>query len=576
MIFSKKTFYSYTVFLFIFFLTPLTAFSASISLSPGTTSVSAGNIFTVNVVVNTEGKIINNAETEIQFPTEFLEVVSIDRSSSIFSLWVDEPTFSNISGKISFNGGVPNPGYQGASGKVLSIVFRAKKAGAASMVFVNSAIRENDGLGTDILTAKFGSNISITSTPTTPVVEKPTTPTTQTVGDLVVTSPTHPNQKSWYNKNDVELFWKLPADATAVKTLLGSFPNSAPTVLYSNPISSKSINNLEDGTWYFHINYLGTNGWSNVTHFKIQVDTQNPKNISVNTSIDESGRVTLSAEAEDDLSGIDYYSVVVDSNPSFIIKADENGRGQSNVPITSVGDHSIVVRVYDRAGNVAEKIVSITTNTVTAVSIDSYPVKIKVGENIEISGTAPYSGAKVSISVKKDNVVVESYKLTADSYSKFNFKSQQIENPGIYTVWADVLDSANTVSASSQRINIEVIKPIMLQIGSYTTELLSVLVPAVVLILILLLSLYYGWYKFLGLRRKIRKDFDQMHERVHRAFRLLSTETAKQLEILEKSRKKAKLSASEQAILDEIKDSVNQIDLYVETQLKNIEDKDLK
>jgi hypothetical protein len=93
--------------------------------------------------------------------------VSLTKNSSIFSLWVEEPKFSNNSGTITLNGGLPNPGYLGTNGNVVSITFKAKKPGTASLIFSNALIRENDGLGTNILTGTNQAFISIL-----PVVEK--------------------------------------------------------------------------------------------------------------------------------------------------------------------------------------------------------------------------------------------------------------------------------------------------------------------------------------------------------------------------------------------------------------------
>ncbi len=97
----------------VFFLLPYTAVAATLSLSPAAASVAAGNIITVTAVVNSQGVAVNNAESVIQFPTDLLQVISVSRSSSIFTLWVEEPTFSNVTGRVSFNGGITNPGFLG-------------------------------------------------------------------------------------------------------------------------------------------------------------------------------------------------------------------------------------------------------------------------------------------------------------------------------------------------------------------------------------------------------------------------------------------------------------------------------
>ncbi|HLP86578.1 MAG TPA: cohesin domain-containing protein [Candidatus Paceibacterota bacterium] len=146
-----------------FLFAPSRLFAASLSILPNPSNISTGGTTVMKVYVNTEGKSINNAEAVIQFPVDTLQVVSISKSSSIFSLWVEEPSFSNITGKINFNGGIPTPGYIGSNGYIASITFKAKTAGVAPIIFLSGAVRENDGLGTDILTSKKGSMINVSA-----------------------------------------------------------------------------------------------------------------------------------------------------------------------------------------------------------------------------------------------------------------------------------------------------------------------------------------------------------------------------------------------------------------------------
>lgn len=149
---------------------PVKTFAASLSLLPSPSTVSVGNIVSVKVYVNTESKYINNADATIQFPTDIVDVLSVTKNSSIFTLWVEEPNFSNSNGTITFNGGLPNPGYNGGSGYIATITFKAKKQGTASIIFTDGAVRANDGLGTDILSSKNGGIIQITAPVVTPVV----------------------------------------------------------------------------------------------------------------------------------------------------------------------------------------------------------------------------------------------------------------------------------------------------------------------------------------------------------------------------------------------------------------------
>jgi hypothetical protein len=108
--------------------------------------------FTVDVLVSAE-KAINAAQGTINFPSEYLEVIGTKSDiNSIVDLWVQKPSFSNVGdvGNVRFGGVILNPGFSGTNGKIMGIIFRVKKEGAADLVFGESAILANDGLGTNI------------------------------------------------------------------------------------------------------------------------------------------------------------------------------------------------------------------------------------------------------------------------------------------------------------------------------------------------------------------------------------------------------------------------------------------
>lgn len=176
-----KYLFSIVLLVITFFVYTNKIYAATLSLLPSPATVSVGNIVSVKVFVNTVSKSINNAEATIQFPVDMLDVLSITKGSSIFTLWVEEPNFSNTTGKITFNGGVPNPGYNGQSGYIATITFKAKKQGTASVIFSDGAVRENDGLGTDVLTSKNSGIIQISAQKEIEVIKKPEVPKTPTL-----------------------------------------------------------------------------------------------------------------------------------------------------------------------------------------------------------------------------------------------------------------------------------------------------------------------------------------------------------------------------------------------------------
>ncbi|HPW34493.1 MAG TPA: hypothetical protein PK367_01890, partial [Candidatus Paceibacterota bacterium] len=268
-ILSKVFFACFAVFLLVPFGAKLEA--ATMSLVSSSLSVDVGGIFTLKAFVDTQQKYINNAEATISFSPDLVEVVSVSGKDSIFSLWVEQPTFSNINGQITFNGGVVNPGFIGSRGEAVSAVFRAKKSGTANFLLSGVAIRENDGLGTNILT-NYGSAVVTIKFPTTqpsptvPVQEE--IPGVPQVGGMgtgespTVSSPTCPDQNLWCSSKKVVFTWDLPEGATAVQTLLGKNPDSIPTITYDSPIIKKEVDNLGNGVLYFHIRYKDGTGWS--------------------------------------------------------------------------------------------------------------------------------------------------------------------------------------------------------------------------------------------------------------------------------------------------------------------------
>jgi hypothetical protein len=313
---SNKIKYLFRAFLLVILLFVFTnkIYAASLSILPSPSTVSVGNIVSVKININTEGKSVNNGEATIQFPVDMLEVISITKGSSIFTLWVEEPKFSNQTGKISFNGGVPNPGFTGGSGYVATITFKAKKQGTASIIFSDGAVRENDGLGTDILTSKNSGvvQIGIQKEIEIPVVSNnkgvPVKP--------VIMSETHPNSDLWYASNTATFNWKIPSTVTTLKTLFNKVATSSPTVSYDNSVTQKTLNNISDGISYFHLQYFNSAGGSTIAHYKIKVDSTAP--LAFNPIIEKvDGKNLVKLNAEDVTSGIDYYVLKIDNDLAF-------------------------------------------------------------------------------------------------------------------------------------------------------------------------------------------------------------------------------------------------------------------
>lgn len=147
----------------IFIFLPYNVFSQSASfyLSPAQGTYEVGEKFFVYLLVNADGIAINASQAKVHYPTDKLEVISFSKTGSIFALWVEEPAFSNNSGMISFAGGLPNPGFIGKAGKILTIIFRAKEIGEAEVSLTDEKILANDAHGTDVFASSRGGKYTI-------------------------------------------------------------------------------------------------------------------------------------------------------------------------------------------------------------------------------------------------------------------------------------------------------------------------------------------------------------------------------------------------------------------------------
>jgi len=144
-------------FLFLLFLWAFPNFAQATSLSfvPSSGPYFVGDKFSVTIFVSSSDQAMNAVSADISFSQERLELLSISQSGSIIGFWAQEPVYSNQSGDIFFEGVVLN-GYQGTAGKIVTLSFRARASGQASLRFSSGAILANDGMGTE-MPSNFGS-----------------------------------------------------------------------------------------------------------------------------------------------------------------------------------------------------------------------------------------------------------------------------------------------------------------------------------------------------------------------------------------------------------------------------------
>lgn len=537
---------------------------------PSATTANVGNIVPVKISVSTNGEVINNAESVVSYPTDLLEVTAISKTNSIFSLWVDEPTFSNVSGEVNFNGGLPSPGYQGNLGEVLTILFRTKKPGLANISLKNSAIRANDGLGTNVFKGGYNSSINILSGAKSTPAENEVVPSVKIPSKPVVNSPTHPDQNSWYQNKEVTFNWKTPSNVDYVKTLFNNKASSEPTVSYDNSVTERTINNVSDGIYYFHIKYVNDFGSSPTQHYKVQIDSIAPEKFNLSViQVDGNNQVIL--DAKDNGSGIDHYQLTIDEQNSFRVnKTDLDLQNNYILPLQSKGKHTLKVVAYDFAQNHTESATTFFSSDISAPKIKVEDKQINRGDSIVISGTSDYPNTDVNIYLNIDTKDEKIYTVKSDSDGAFKIKTDKINKGDSVSINARVAISKDVLGAMSDTLTVYISDTSVVNTSKSIIYIMSFVVPALFMIIVAILMVYAGWYRFFGLRRRIKSEIKAVQTSVHKVMNEFRKELAEQLEYLQEKKEDRTITKKEEKIIAELKKNIDRVEEVIEKKIGEI------
>jgi hypothetical protein len=331
----------------IFVFSPLRAeAAASIYISPPSGTFAVGGTFNISVFVNTGGQSINAIKADMSFPPDKLQIISPSAGKSFVSVWVNQPSYSNADGNLTFEGGIPNPGINTDAGLISTITFRVKSTGMAAVKILDSShVFLNDGRGTDIL-GQISDGIYYLTLP------PPQGP--------IITSRTNPDQEKWYSEKLVSLEWTSPPDIQGYSYVLDQNPMGEPDGI-SEGINTRVVyDNVADGIHYFHIKALRWGAWGGVTDYAIKIDSSPPAAFKINLSpgsVTSNHRPIIDMRTTDVVSGIDHYELKIialdppaallpqNSTPFFIEVQPPYSPELDN------GRYDIIARAYDEASN---------------------------------------------------------------------------------------------------------------------------------------------------------------------------------------------------------------------------------
>lgn len=322
--------------------------------------------FEVSVYLDTQDSNVNAVELHVQFDPNMLSIVKPSSGTSIIGIWAEPPSYDNTKGTVKIVGVIPN-GIKTNSGLITTILFKAKRTGNASIsVTDTSKVLLNDGMGTATDLARGRALLVISP---------------KASAGVAVYSDTHPAQDSWYNNNSPVLTWETDPGITGFSVAFDDKPTTIPDNVVSTTDTIKGYQNVADGVWYFHVKAFKRGVWSATTHYAVRIDTTPPAVFAPTInylSAAAAARFLVSFFTTDALSGIDYYEigiidrlVPVTESPLFV-----EAESPYQLPFDATQKARVIVRAYDKAGNVRDASVDAEVPFMPFVIIEKYSLEI--------------------------------------------------------------------------------------------------------------------------------------------------------------------------------------------------------
>lgn len=358
----KKVFLILTIFIFAFIaVSSIQAAGGSLYLAPARGSFLVGSTFSISIFVDTKGNEINAIQVDLKFPADILQVATPTAGESFITEWLTPPTYSNVGGFINFKGGIQE-GIVTSAGLVSTVTFRVKSSGLAKIEFLDSSkILLNDGKGTSIISTNIDGNYEL-------LVPPPEGPE--------VSSFTHPDSDVWYQDQSPAFSWEKKEGVTDFSYSFSESPQEIPDIVSEGYGTLVSYNNVSDGIWYFHIRSKENGVWGRASHFGVKIDRSSPEEFELRI---DSPTGFVFFITKDLHSGIAHYEIsVLDVSKTpipapFFIEANSPYK----IPEITPGKYSIIVRVFDRAGNWQESKISFSILSPLISFIEGKGVQIK-------------------------------------------------------------------------------------------------------------------------------------------------------------------------------------------------------
>ncbi|PJC21872.1 MAG: hypothetical protein CO060_02405, partial [Candidatus Yonathbacteria bacterium CG_4_9_14_0_2_um_filter_43_16] len=526
--------------------------AATLFFTPGTGEFGLNKEIVADLKIDSDGVGVNAGQATIRFPKDMLEVKSVDKTDSAFNFWLEEPSFSNTDGVITFVGGTPY-GISGASIKVISITFLAKNSGTARLSFADSAVTASDASGTNVLSKSAEAAFTITGETVPPVITPPTQIKRESVEPVglptkpALTVPLYSNPTEWYNHSNIfTVSWTIPLDISGVVATINKQPAYSPSVS-EGLFDSKMFSALSDGVWYLHARFKNDIGWGPVTHYRIAVDTKAPLPFEITTNESEATdnpTPTFSFKASDALSGLRAYRVRVD-NGNWVSIPTKDFKGSYKLAPQVPGKHVLTIKAVDNAGNSIENTFDYETIPLASPIFTFATEKIysNTSAGLSFNGTALPS-TEILFTIKKGNAIVAESTVPVDISGNWVFAYGETLRNGRYVATIQSKDSRGALSLVVTAPEIQVT-------GKYTNTI-------IIIIVVLIGALMWGYFYHKSRRERTNLRVQVAERDTANVFDMIKTDIQK----LEDAQK-TPTTADDEYIADKLKKNVEKMSSYV-------------
>ncbi|MEL6803292.1 MAG: hypothetical protein AAFO91_05820, partial [Bacteroidota bacterium] len=350
-------------------------------------------------------------------------------------------------------------------------------------------------------------------------------------------------------------------------------PGSIPTKVYEPPISSITLEDLDEGVQYFHLQMRNAEGWGRVTHFRLGRDSQPPERFSMEVMEQDvtNPAIAIKLDITDGGSGIERYQISIDGAEAYDY-IDETGSSTITLPELSPGAHSVVIEAFDYAGN---SIVATKTFTIAAFEkpvFTEYPTELNAGVIPVIRG-ATRPDALVAVSVRTLSTGSQMmYEVLSDSNGVFTVIPDAPFELGTYELMAVAVDQFGAQSEESDVVRMAVQQSGYLAVGSWAVSILSIIIPLIALLGFLVLMVLYFIRRTRVIGVYVSTETKEALSVVEREFNALKQTVQREESVLVESRPTKKLTKAESDLLKVFCTQLNTAERAIKKEVSDVDD----